>query len=243
MHLEQFLLTDKVAIVTGGGRGLGKQMVLALAGAGAHVVVAARTQEQIDSAAADVRALGRRAIAVRTDVRDSAQVDSLVARCLDEFGRLDIMLSNAGIGEASAANKEPWEITDELWLRLDAAEPVRRVLRRARRVAANDRTGWRRHNQRVFRVGAARLSAGYRVRLGQKRRDLAHEIAGDGVGAPQHSSELHNTGRHLPGTRKSGGTKTDAGRYPSASFQCSVSARRGKWDRSPSSSLQMHRAI
>jgi NAD(P)-dependent dehydrogenase (short-subunit alcohol dehydrogenase family) len=115
MASEQFPLAGKVAIVTGAGRGLGRQMALALAKAGADIVAAARTQEQIEATAADVRALGRRAVAVRTDVRDSAQVDALIARCLEEFGRLDIMLSNAGIGESWAAGKQPWEISDSDW--------------------------------------------------------------------------------------------------------------------------------
>jgi NAD(P)-dependent dehydrogenase (short-subunit alcohol dehydrogenase family) len=115
MTSELLPLAGKVAIVTGAGRGLGQQMALALARAGADIVAAARTQEQIESTASQVREVGRRALAVRTDVRDSAQVDALIARCLDEFGRLDIMLSNAGIGESWAAGKEPWEITDDQW--------------------------------------------------------------------------------------------------------------------------------
>jgi NAD(P)-dependent dehydrogenase (short-subunit alcohol dehydrogenase family) len=117
MVSERLTLDVKVAIVTGAGRGLGRQMALALAKAGANVVAAARTQEQIDATAAEIEALGggQRALAVRTDVRESEQVDRLVAACLDEFGRLDVMLSNAGIGEAWAAGKAPWEIADEDW--------------------------------------------------------------------------------------------------------------------------------
>ena len=117
MASEQFPLARKVAIITGAGRGLGRQMALALAKAGADIVAAARTQEQIEATAADVRALGdgQQALAVRTDVRDSAQVDTLIARCLDEFGRVDVMLSNAGIGESWAAGKQPWEISDSDW--------------------------------------------------------------------------------------------------------------------------------
>ncbi len=111
----EFPLADKVAIVTGAGRGLGQQMTLALARAGANIVAAARTQEQIEGTAAQVRDLGRRAVAVRTDVRDSDQVDALIARCLQEFGHVDVMLSNAGIGEAWAAGKAPWEITNDQW--------------------------------------------------------------------------------------------------------------------------------
>ncbi len=117
MVMERFDLTGKVVVITGAGRGLGKDMTLALAKAGAHIVAAARTQEYIDAIARDVIAMGggRRAIAVRTDVRDSAQVDRLVGAALDEFGRVDVIVANAGIGEARGLNRPLWEVTDEDW--------------------------------------------------------------------------------------------------------------------------------
>jgi NAD(P)-dependent dehydrogenase (short-subunit alcohol dehydrogenase family) len=112
--LERFSLDGRVAIVTGAGRGLGRQMALALARCGADVVCAARTPEQIESAAAEIRALGRRAITVPTDVRRSEQIDRMVARCIEAFGRVDVMLANAG-GGGAAVGKRADEATDADW--------------------------------------------------------------------------------------------------------------------------------
>jgi NAD(P)-dependent dehydrogenase (short-subunit alcohol dehydrogenase family) len=114
MVAETWNLAGKVVIITGGGTGLGKAMALTLAKAGADVVVAARRVEPLEQTAAEVRALGRRALAVSTDVTVSQQVNNLVARTISEMGKLDIMINNAGIVRGER-RKQIWDITDEEW--------------------------------------------------------------------------------------------------------------------------------
>jgi NAD(P)-dependent dehydrogenase (short-subunit alcohol dehydrogenase family) len=115
MVLERFRLDGKAVVVTGAGRGLGQQMALAVAEAGADVVCAARTREQIEATAEGVRANGRRAIAFPVDVCDSARCDALVQACVEAFGRIDVMLSNAGIGDARGQRSTLWDVTDADW--------------------------------------------------------------------------------------------------------------------------------
>lgn len=112
--MSQFKLEGRVAIITGGGTGLGKAMALALAGAGADIVVAARRVGPIEEAAREARDLGRRALAISTDVTDSRQVNRLVEQTLSEMGRIDILINNAGIVRGQRP-KPMWEITDEEW--------------------------------------------------------------------------------------------------------------------------------
>ena len=94
--MSAFDLTDKVAIVTGGGTGIGKGIALEFARAGAHVVVASRRMEIIKKAAEEIEALGRQSLAVQTDVIEKEQVDNLVKQTVDKFGRIDILVNNAG---------------------------------------------------------------------------------------------------------------------------------------------------
>jgi len=96
MILDRFRLTDKVAIVTGAGKGIGRGIALGFAEAGADVVVAARTAADLESAAEEIRAHGRRALAVPCDVTSGEQLDEMAARARDEFGRIDVLVNNAG---------------------------------------------------------------------------------------------------------------------------------------------------
>ena len=96
MILDRFRLDARVAIVTGAGQGIGAATAVALAEAGADVVCAARTQADIDATAERVRAAGRRALAVATDVTVREQLETLVARTVAEMGRLDVLVNNAG---------------------------------------------------------------------------------------------------------------------------------------------------
>ncbi len=98
MSLERFALTDKVAIVTGAGRGIGKGIALAFAEVGANVVVASRTVAEIESTATEIQGLGRKALAIPTDVRQGDQVANMVNKTMEEFGRIDILVNNAGGG-------------------------------------------------------------------------------------------------------------------------------------------------
>ncbi|HEY8618384.1 SDR family oxidoreductase [Phenylobacterium sp.] len=92
-----FDLSGKVALVTGGSRGLGLQMVRAFARHGADVIIASRKLEACEAAAQEVRAMGRRALAVSAHAGKWDQVEGLVERSYAEFGRIDILVNNAGM--------------------------------------------------------------------------------------------------------------------------------------------------
>ena len=91
-----FSLEGKVAIVTGSGRGIGRTTALMMAQAGAAVTVLARTAEDVEKTASEIRAQGGKALAVPTDVRVSEQVSNMMGKTLEEFGRIDILVNNAG---------------------------------------------------------------------------------------------------------------------------------------------------
>jgi 3-oxoacyl-[acyl-carrier protein] reductase len=91
------LLANKVAVVTGAGRGIGRAVALAYAKMGADVACVSRTEENSAKAAAEVEALGRRAWAVAVDVSDTAAVNAAAGKILDDAGRVDILVNNAGV--------------------------------------------------------------------------------------------------------------------------------------------------
>ena len=94
--LERFRLDGKIAIVTGAGRGIGAATARAMGEAGANVVLASRTAEQLEAVAADVRAFGGQALVVPTDVNENANIEALAHATIEEFGRIDIVVNNAG---------------------------------------------------------------------------------------------------------------------------------------------------
>ena len=97
MGTDLFDMTGKVALVTGGSRGLGREMVLAFAERGADVVVASRKVENCEAVAAEVRALGRRALSVAYHAASWQGADDLAAAAYAEFGRIDVLVNNAGM--------------------------------------------------------------------------------------------------------------------------------------------------
>ena len=100
-----------VALVTGGGTGIGRAVALDLARCGADVVICGRRPEPLEKTAAEIEALGSRALAVPADIRDEAQVHRLVDRALDRFGRIDTLVNNAGGQFAAPAE----QITSKGW--------------------------------------------------------------------------------------------------------------------------------
>jgi NAD(P)-dependent dehydrogenase (short-subunit alcohol dehydrogenase family) len=104
-------LAERVALVTGGGRGIGQAVVRKLASLGADVVVSARTPAEVERVAAEVRATGRRACAIVADVGDRVGCETLFRETVDRMGRVDILVNNAGVTHFAPVDVE----TDEGW--------------------------------------------------------------------------------------------------------------------------------
>jgi len=90
-------LKDKVAIITGGGRGIGRAIAIAYAAEGARIVIAARSTEQLDKVATEITEQGGEVLTVPTDLCIQTEVENLVQKTVDRFGRIDILVNNAGV--------------------------------------------------------------------------------------------------------------------------------------------------
>lgn len=109
-----------IVVITGASQGIGKATALKFAREGYNIVLAARQPERLESAASEIRSLGREALAIPTDVKQPEQVKNLIQKSLDHFGHIDVLINNAGIfylGPVSEASLEDWhEIIDtNLW--------------------------------------------------------------------------------------------------------------------------------
>jgi NAD(P)-dependent dehydrogenase (short-subunit alcohol dehydrogenase family) len=138
-YAELHDLTGKVAVVTGGSRGIGRAIVQTLAEAGADVVIASRKADACDAAAAEVRAsTGRRAVPIACHVGRWPECDGLIAATLDRLGRLDILVNNAGMSplypSLDAVSEELWDKT----VAVNLKGPFRLATLAATHMAATD---------------------------------------------------------------------------------------------------------
>lgn len=109
--LESFSLDERVAVITGSTRGLGRIFALALAEAGANIVIVGRDEQAAAEVSAEIAALGRRSLVVLADVTRRADVERILSSTMDEFGRVDVLVNNAG----ACIHKPALEVTDEEW--------------------------------------------------------------------------------------------------------------------------------
>ena len=112
--VDLFDLSGRVALVTGGNRGIGRGIATGLARAGANVVVAARDEARTRDTVDELDALGGRAVGIRCDVQRHDDIEAAIARCEEEFSRLDILVNNAGV----TSGGPPQHLDDETWDRV-----------------------------------------------------------------------------------------------------------------------------
>lgn len=138
MTLPDFSLKDKVAIVTGAKRGIGKAIAVTFAEAGADVVVCGRTLTELEEVTSEIRALGRRSLALKTDVTMKNEVTSLVERTIKDFGTIDIMVNNAVVytgGPLVELSEGDWDNSLDIGLKgfYLCSQAVARVMMEKRR--------------------------------------------------------------------------------------------------------------
>lgn len=111
---EMFSLKDKVAIITGGGRGIGKAIATGLTEAGAHIVIASRKLEKLQTTADELAQFGNRVLPVKCDMESEADIQALVDATMQAFGRIDILVNNAGITWGAPTFKFPQDKWDKI---------------------------------------------------------------------------------------------------------------------------------
>ena len=120
MAIPNFSLENKVAVITGGKRGIGKGIALTFAEAGADVVVCGRTPPDLEKVAEEIKALGRRSLAMKADVSEKRDVENLMERTVREFGTIDILVNNAVVytgGPLVELSEENWDNTVDIGLK------------------------------------------------------------------------------------------------------------------------------
>lgn len=110
-NYEVFGLQDQIAIVTGASQGIGQTLAMGLAQAGVHLALVSRTQPALEKVAADIEALGRKALVVPTDLRDIAQIRAMVKKVRETFGQINILINDAAWTDTVPA----LEVTEEEW--------------------------------------------------------------------------------------------------------------------------------
>lgn len=136
-RIDYFDLTGKVALITGGSRGLGREIALAYARQGADVIIASRKLEACETVARLIRDMGREAIAVRCHMGEWADIDLMLERVFAHFGRVDILVNNAGMSPVAPASHDTEEALFDKVLQVNFKGPFRL----AARVAAQMATG------------------------------------------------------------------------------------------------------
>ncbi len=113
--LDKFLLSGKVAMITGGSRGIGRSIALGLAEAGADIVLASRKLPDLEATAQEISGMGRKALPVVTNVRHLSEINNLVKKAAAEFGHIDILVNNAGTNPSFSSvfdvAEKTWDIT------------------------------------------------------------------------------------------------------------------------------------
>lgn len=132
-----FDFTGKVALVTGGSRGLGYHMAKALAARGADVIIASRKLEACEAVAAEIQAMGRRALPLAAHVGRWAECDALVEASYAEFGHIDMLINNAGMSPACPSHEVSESLFDSV-LNLNFKGPFRLASQVAHRMATRD---------------------------------------------------------------------------------------------------------
>jgi hypothetical protein len=193
---QLFDLTGKVALITGGSRGIGLQMAEALGEHGASIALSARKQHELDEAQAHFDTLGMPCFTVRNDLSDFPSIPGLAEAILGHYGKVDILVNNAGCSWGAPAE----DMTDEAWHKVMDLDISAQFFPQPRnRQAQHDSQRWRQDHQyrldrRPWRQSAG-LGHGYgRLQHRQGRHGQFHQGTGGRVGQVQHSGQ-----RDLPG--------------------------------------------
>jgi NAD(P)-dependent dehydrogenase (short-subunit alcohol dehydrogenase family) len=112
MYIDKYRLDGKVALITGGSRGIGRATALGFAEAGADVAIASRKLPDLENVAAEIKKMGRKSLAVAAHVGRMEDINNLAAKVTDEFGKIDILVNNAGTSPALASSLE---VDERLW--------------------------------------------------------------------------------------------------------------------------------